>query len=69
MTTLPMPVASATAEPEMPANTVLVSTVVMPTPPRRRPTTRVARPITCAPSFPLNSRSAVRMKKGMARIE
>ena len=62
-----VPVASATADPDMPAMIMLVTTVTWPSPPRMCPTRHWAKWTSRCVIPPVFIRLPARMKKGMAR--
>ncbi len=62
----PSAVASATAEPDTPPNSVEPSTLTCAWPPRKRPTRSVAKSMRLRPSVPFIISSAAITKNGMA---
>ena len=69
MTILPLPAASAMAEPDMPAKMMLCTTFTWPSPPRKRPTSKLQKrssrsvivPAFISPAEKMNSGTASRM--------
>ena len=66
ISTEPVPAASATAEPDMPAMIMLVTTTTCPRPPVRCPTKALASRTNRSVIPPLFIRAPARMKKGTA---
>ena len=63
---LPLPAASASAEPDMLAKTMLCSTLTWARPPRQRPTSALQKRSSRSMMLPLFMNSAARMKSGIA---
>jgi len=68
MMILPIPAASATAEPDMPEKITLATTLTWPSPPRNRPTTAAQKPSSRSLIVPAFMIAAATMKSGTARM-
>jgi hypothetical protein len=64
--TLPLPAASATAEPDMPAKITDCTTLTWPSPPRKRPTSRLQNRSNRSVRLPAVISPAEKMKSGTA---